>query len=296
MKIDNIISGFFLIFAIAAQLNAQTTVLITADFDAAIGYHDGYNTGNNNYGDAIQNAAYVIPGNLGGLNVNRALIHFNLSVIPDEAIITSAKLNLYALGPAGTLQGHTGLNNNVLIQRITEYWSEDSVTWNNQPPSSSINEVVLHSSSSAIQDYLNIEVSGLVNDMMNEGNYGFILKLVDESPTNALLFCSSDYPDTLKHPKLEICYESIGINDQIDFFQIFPNPAHDFINVRFSKIDQLNNNNIQLYNSIGQLIQTTSINKELISIGLDNLSSGLYFIRVISNNYSHIKKFVLISD
>ena len=85
--------------------NAQTSVTLIASKDAAIGYHDGTNTANNNYGNAIQNAAYAIPSvaQSGGLNVNRALIDFNLSTIPVGATILSAKLNLYALGPFGSL-------------------------------------------------------------------------------------------------------------------------------------------------------------------------------------------------
>ena len=72
--------------------NAQTSVTLIASKDAAIGYHDGTNTANNNYGNAIQNAAYAIPSvaQSGGLNVNRALIDFNLSTIPVGATILSA--------------------------------------------------------------------------------------------------------------------------------------------------------------------------------------------------------------
>ncbi|MCB0395308.1 MAG: DNRLRE domain-containing protein [Flavobacteriales bacterium] len=142
-----------MLFLLVQVVNGQTTVSIIADYDAAIGYHDNYNTANNNYGDAVQNPAYIIPGASGGLNENRASIHFDLSGIPNGATITSANLNLYALGPVGTLPGHTGQNNSALLQRVTQNWQDNTVSWNSQPTTTSQNEVTLPVSTSSVQDY-----------------------------------------------------------------------------------------------------------------------------------------------
>jgi len=86
-----------------------------------------------NLENAIQNAAFTIPGYAGILNVNRALIHVDLTIIPEGSEIVSARINLFALGPVGPLQGHTGANNNSFLRRVVDPWDADDATWSNQP-------------------------------------------------------------------------------------------------------------------------------------------------------------------
>lgn len=187
---------------------SQITVTLVADYDAAIGYHDGYNTASNNYSTAAQNAAYVIHGthSSGGLNVNRALIHFDLSVIPANAIVTSATMNLYSLGPPQYTIAHSGTNNSTLLQRVIQTWNHTTVTWNNQPLATSQNQVTLPPHTVPLQNYLNIPVTQIVLDMISTNNYGFLLKLFNEVPVNALVFASLNCGVPAKFPTLEITY------------------------------------------------------------------------------------------
>lgn len=184
---------------------AQNSIKITADYDAAIGYHDNYNTAGNNYGTALQNAAYVLPGAQGGLNVNRALIHFNLSLIPTNAYIVSAKLNLYALGTSGTLQGHEGTSNEGLITRVIESWNENTVTWNNQPKTDSLHGKILSASTSPTQDYLEVDITDMVK-LMQISNHGILIKQKNNLVAKALLFASLNTSDSTKFPSLVIEY------------------------------------------------------------------------------------------
>lgn len=140
----------FLFLGLQLAYSQVITVTLTCNKDAAIGYHDGASTANNNYGNATQNAAFAIPSSFSsGLNVNRALIGFNLSTIPANASIISAALNLYALGPYGTLPGHTGSANSSYIRRVIQPWNEYTVTWNNQPSTTILNQVTLAQSLSS---------------------------------------------------------------------------------------------------------------------------------------------------
>lgn len=173
--------------------------------DAAIGYHDFLNTSSTNYGNAIQNAAYAIPGSFGGSNVNRALLQIDLNPLQNITSIVSAKLNLYAIGPIGVVSGHEG-KNEALLQKVIQPWSEFTVTWDNQPQTTNANEVVLQKSSSPTQDYTGIDVLPLIKDMIQSDNYGIMLKLKEENLGNVLIFYSSDYTDNLKHPTLDVCY------------------------------------------------------------------------------------------
>lgn len=185
---------------------AQTTVTLVADYDCAIGYDNYPNNINQNFNTAVQNAAYTIPGTGGGLNVNRALIHFDLSTIPSNATITSAQLNLYALGQNGTLNGHTGSANQSYLQRVTQSWTATTVTWNNQPSTTTSNQVTLPGTTQPLLDYTNINVTQMVQDMMATSNHGFMLRLVSETSTNALIFASLNAGMPAKYPTLEVTY------------------------------------------------------------------------------------------
>jgi len=202
---------FFLLTSFVFCKSQIVTLTLTASEDAAIGFHDGASTANNNYGNAIQNAAFCIQASASytGVNVNRALIRFNLSSLPAGANIISAQLDLFALGPYGSLGGHSGNANSFVLERVTQNWNESTVTWNNQPPSTNTNCVTLTNSNSFNQDYLNIPVTNMVVDMLNSNaNFGFKLRLINENKTNSILFCSKDYSNTAKHPRLIIQYNT----------------------------------------------------------------------------------------
>ncbi len=186
-------------------VHAQT-IDLNPDYDAALGYHDGYNTASQNYGTATQNSAYCIPGAIGGLNMNRALIHFDLSQFTPGTTIVSATLDLYALGPNGILQGHTGANNGAFVKAVTSAWQEMSVTWDTQPTYSNTNPAVLAASTSITQDYTGIDVTDMVRDMVNnpQTNFGFGLMQQNEVVTNALCFASNDHPNQLIRPVLHV--------------------------------------------------------------------------------------------
>lgn len=212
LKNRHVFSTVLALLLITSVSYTQTTIVLTPDRDAALGYHDNYNTSNNNYGTAIQGATFCIPGASGGYNKNRAVIHFDLSTIPANATVISATMNLYATGPLGTLQGHTGTNNSAYLQRITSSWTEMGVTWNTQPTYTTTNQVTLPASTSSTQDYLNINVLALVQDMINNpgSSDGFLLQLVNDVNTNALLFYSRDCGIPAKVPQLSITYMVCG--------------------------------------------------------------------------------------
>ncbi len=269
------------LFAFAAltsfSSHAQTTITLISDNDAALGYHDYYNTEANNYGTAIQNAAYVMPGYSGGLNVNRALIKFDLSSIPAGASIESAYLNLYSLSPAHL---HSGSNNSALIERVTTDWSESAVSWITQPPSPGQNGVILPASTSSSQDYLDIDVTTLVQEMHSIENYGFSLKLLNETVTNVLYFASSDYADANKHPKLVVTYSfrdhSNGMAELMqNNFTIYPNPTDGKITIVSANASFTDKDNIKLYNMLGELVFESKLEKET-ELDLSHLEAAFY--------------------
>jgi gliding motility-associated-like protein len=141
----------------------------------------------------------------------RGLLSFDLASIPTGTIIDSARLSLYSyisdIGGHSTLSG----SNASLLQRITTDWPE-TVTWNTRPLTTTQNEVTLPASTIAVQHYPNIDVTALLQDMVDEpdSSFGFLLKLITEEYYRAMIFASSDNPDSTLHPKLDVYYNEPG--------------------------------------------------------------------------------------
>jgi len=226
--------SFLTLLFLSNFTTAQTTITLPCSRDASIGYHTNYGTDNNNYGNAAQISGMMIPGNSGGFNNGQGVFDFDLSSIPSGSTILSASLNLYALvdGTGVLSNGHVGSGNSCFIERITEPWNENTVTWNNRPNYTSINAVSLPASTSPFQDYLNIDVKNLVEDMIVsiDSSNGFLLRLQNEVVYNLLSFSSKDNGNPNKIPTLTISYESPLSIRSVNFqstIDIMPNPTTD---------------------------------------------------------------------
>ncbi|MES2761540.1 MAG: DNRLRE domain-containing protein [Bacteroidota bacterium] len=279
---------------------------LSADYDAAIGYHDGASTASNNYGGAAQNAAFAIPSVAmsGGLNVNRALLHFNLAGIPANAVITNAQLDLFAYGPVGSWPGHSGSANNALLQRVTGNWTEYSVTWNNQPTTTTANQVNVTGTTNATLDYLNMNVTTLIQDIFAAPvNNGIMLKLVAENASNLLYFCSKDHATASKRPRLRVTYtcnqSSVSeINSTITDIKCFPNPTKENINFSInSKV--YGDGSISVYDGQGKFINSiplsisSYLNGNTCSMNTSSFSAGMYYYVVKFEGDQKSGKFII---
>lgn len=177
--------------------------------DAFIEDYPNDNYRDKNYGNSVEFAAVAATSN-GEPFVVRSFIDFNFDTIPANAVIDSAKLSLYAYGNAGHGMGHDTLSgtNESYLQRVISDWKEDSITWNNQPRTTDLDQVLLSKSDSAMQDYTDIDVTNLVVDMLKnkDNSFGFMLRLKFEDGYRRLFFASSDVKEKDKRPKLEIYY------------------------------------------------------------------------------------------
>ena len=196
--------------------------------------------------------------------IGRGLINFDFSQIPTGAVILSAKLSLYSYDSPGN-QSHSSQSgsNESVLKRITSAWDENSVTWNNQPTTTELNQVFLPESIASIQDYIDLDVRNLVQDIIenpSEG-FGFQLSLKEEAFYRKMIFASSDNMDESLHPKLEIVYtietSASSINEKENGnFDLFPNPANDLVSISIERCLEGENYTLEIFNYQGQLLQT----------------------------------------
>lgn len=137
----------------------------------------------------------------------RSLIDFDLSALAGNYGIMDARLSLYFYTDEPTYVPHSG-DNGAYIRMITSVWEEDQVTWSTMPQTTSEGQVWLPPSTDPEQDYLDIDVTGLVRQRYHdpENTFGFMLQLADEIPYRSLMFSSGDNVDSTLWPKLVITY------------------------------------------------------------------------------------------
>ncbi len=150
------------------------------------------------------------------LDKTRSFVNFYLNSLKSQGSnITDAKLSLY--GSSHYLPS-TSSSTYAKIERVTQNWGETSIRWDDQPTVTSTNKVDLASPTTTTQDYLNIDVTNLIKDMVDHSTnplYGLRIALTDESAPFSggntpagLAFYTSEYGTSSKRPKLVITLSS----------------------------------------------------------------------------------------
>lgn len=184
---------------------AQSTLILQPDATAGKDALINSATPSTNFATHEEVSTYYWT-NQGNWTSGRSLLQFDLSQLPSNAVITSATLSLWCnTTTMSTQQLHSGANNSTL-RRITSAWTETGVNWSNQPTTTTQNQVALPASTTQTEDYLNIDVTALYQDIFANTNYGIMLLLDVEDTYKSLVFASSDYTNTAKRPKLVITY------------------------------------------------------------------------------------------
>ena len=214
----------FLIFCIAALLcvtalaapvaAATTTETFQADADAAI----RSTSGETNYGTSTSiSIRQTADGAL-----DRTLIRFNLSSLPDGATIESATLYGYMSSRMGDRE--------VAAYRVTGAWSESGVTWNNAPSNNTQPTNVIDPGSTA-----NVRIGWNVTQdvqayVQGTPNYGWLLVFPDESipPTEQRVqLRSREYnPAQRLWPYLNVTYSTGGAAPVLTTIEVSPVTAN----------------------------------------------------------------------
>jgi len=179
-----------------------------------------YASTNMNFNTDLAAARWTYNSDNAGEGSTRTYFRFpQLSEIPGDAEIKSAKLSLYGISSGvavplgnssypGSPYSSYGLNTSWL-KRVTGSWDETTITWNNKPGSTDANQVEVPASNTQWNyNVTDLDVTQLVKDMRsNNQNYGFVMQLQNEQIYRAILFGSSELADATKRPKLVVVYE-----------------------------------------------------------------------------------------
>jgi hypothetical protein len=133
----------------------------------------------------------------------RAYLEFDLGPIPDNVVITNAKLGLYNEFTYDIAAASLG------IYPVLGPWNESTLTWNNQPNFATTPEYTVNVPASETNAFVYWYITDLVKDWRDGSltNYGVILKDTDESTIDTWKgFASSDYTTAASRPKLIIYY------------------------------------------------------------------------------------------
>lgn len=271
-------------FLFTTTLLAQTTLNLRPD--ATLGKDAYYKDATPTLNQGTHADFTALAWTNGGAVVARSIIEFDLTSIPAGSTINSAYLSLYNNSTSSNNSGeHSNLSgsNSATLRRITTSWNEFSVTWNNQPSATNSNEVVLPASTTIYEDYTNINVTQLVQDMvdMPGSSFGFMISLQTEQYYRALIFSSSDHADPNNHPELVITYtlpSAISELNSISNLLAYPNPSVGNIMVELLHSEN-EPSELKLFDQLGKLIRTVPVNQlEKINIERNDLPAGIYFL------------------
>jgi hypothetical protein len=282
----------FLVIVNVAYLSLKSQTCITLQPDGTAGQDavisSFFPTGNFGNYTELNAVAWTSGGNPSNL---RGLIKFDLSSIPANAVITSAKISLYAVTTTplnGNLVDPMSGDNASYLQRVTADWSPTTVTWNNQPTATTANQVTLATSTSVNQNYTNVDVTLLIQDMRTNGNYGFLLRAINETAFRSMTFASSNHSNAAIRPKLEVCYNIVASTsrNELNKFQVsvWPNPVtenHLQIELSLQKPEKIS---IQMFELNGRVLSETRFysgitGKNLFLHPVD-LLPGVYLVRI----------------
>jgi hypothetical protein len=143
-----------------------------------------------------QGSTTMIVGKYGVGVISRALLYFDLGLIPNDVIINAAQLNLYK---------ESGSAININIHHLTEKL-DTSTTWNSQKSFEAT--PVASFSTSETNGALSVDIKDVVQSWVNgsKANNGILLKAADEATTATSSFRSNESSIQSNLPTLTIDY------------------------------------------------------------------------------------------
>lgn len=233
----------------------------------------------------------------GIVNTTRPLLRFDLSDIPAGSTVQEALLILHYDPYTHAFGVHSG-QTDFVVRRILEPWEEMTVTWDNQPGTTSVHEVYVPNAIFNQQNYV-LNVTDMVKDMLSPasaGNFGFMLQLENEFPYSAVRLASIDNADVSLHPQLWLTL-SEGLTGTIDnqqkresnHFTVGPNPCSGELAVSSKTIPD-GVNTAEIYDAQGKLVLSQVLSGSFSYLYLNQLPAGMYVMKIFNDTSGYIQE------
>jgi len=128
------------------------------------------------------------------------------------------------------------------------------------------------------------------------GLLSFADDIFEESGTQTLYTC---YGEEVALNVLNVagdCTLTNGVDfvQLTDVFTLMPNPAQSFTQVKFSDAYIADEKNIEVYNAVGQLVQTANLNgADSYILQTSNLAAGIYTVNLQTENGMQIERLII---
>jgi hypothetical protein len=216
--------------------------------------------------------------------IGRSLFYFDKYLLPANINLISAELDLYCNLNPNYLGTTLGGGNECLLTKVNQNWDPSLVSFSNQPSSILGNSVLITAPTTSFQNYLGIDVKGIINDILSNpsNGYGIMLQLINETGTKSLNFCSANYPNASLRPKINFCFvTTTGVTEYLSLplkVTGFPNPTSDVFTIK----DVPKLKNIYLINSLGSSIVNPkfTLDENEMRIDLSSLPTGIYQLKL----------------
>jgi hypothetical protein len=298
MKTKNLLLAASMYFLLV-ESPGQTTLILrpgpAEGKDATVGncVPCGYYNMNDGASAEFIAAAWTLAG---AESNGRSFIEFDLDTIPANSTILDAKLSLY-FNPVSTNTGHSSLSgsNQCVLRRVTQPWDENTITWENQPATTDTNETIIPQSLTFYQNYPDMDVTKLVVDIRKypSRGFGFMLKLQNETKYRSMIFATSDHPDKTLHPRLAIVYQTDLGSQEIDgtlHISLSPNPNSGTFRISGTGKPLYS---LGVYNVFGARVYGREAIAENERISLNDLPTGVYFVKIDLGKTSVTKKMIV---
>lgn len=312
MRTTILTSGLTLLFSCLLTVTASDLVTITSAKDNSI-IQSATGSLANSTGDIYVGRTNQDGTGAAVLSIRRGLVYFDIAAnVPSGSTIDSVRLNLYFSKTSGVG------TNVMLHKATTDWGegtsyfnggsgapaSTNDVTWlytfynvttpANSPawatPGGDFDPTVSATSFAGTSSQYGI-VSWRSETMKTEvenwlatplSNYGWLIQGDESTGQTAKQFSSHENATVGNRPILKVYYTLPVATATQELatasFIAFPNPATDYLNIRFTAI---NHDKIFIYNSFGSLLKFVDPSDDLqTTISLADLTPGLYLLKV----------------
>ena len=140
--------------------------------------------------------------------IHRTYLQFDLNMIPNNAVISEAKVGLYFTEPISYVSIPIYIDVPIAVYRVDGYWNESTLNWYNQPDVYYKYEDV-QLLGEETDDYVWWDITNLVQKWVSGTmpNYGICLADQDEATFDDIKkFYSSGHTNSSQWPRINISY------------------------------------------------------------------------------------------